>query len=283
MQVAYYPGCTLYQKAQIFNYTVKETAKILGIELKELNKWYCCGAVFSQVKDNLINLVASVRNLITCKKENCDKLMMVCSGCYNTHKRVNKLIIEDEVKRQTICDFLEEEYNGEIEILHYLELLKKYIGFNNIRNKIKQEINLKVGCYYGCLLLRPRKEIGFDNYETPTILEEFVVNCLVAEVINFPKKIDCCGSYLIVHRKEDVINCSYSILQNALKNGAEAIITSCPLCFFNLEYTQKEKAINLPIFYFTELLHLALGLGRLNFEETHIIEPYSLLIEKKII
>jgi heterodisulfide reductase subunit B len=49
--------------------------------------------------------------------------------------------------------------------------------------------------------------------------------------------------------------------------GADAIVTACPLCQINLDMRQKDiekkfgESYGLPVFYFTQLLGLALGLA----------------------
>ena len=67
--------------------------------------------------------------------------------------------------------------------------------------------------------------------------------------------------------EETALKLNREILQCAIDNGAEAIVTTCPLCHFNLEGYQDRinkvsgTAINIPILYFTQLLGIALGLS----------------------
>jgi heterodisulfide reductase subunit B len=62
-----------------------------------------------------------------------------------------------------------------------------------------------------------------------------------------------------------VEDCILKIVRYAVKNGAEAITTSCPLCNFNLDWSQqviaeKDKTYKqVPIFYLSEIMALALG------------------------
>ncbi|MCX7615781.1 MAG: disulfide reductase, partial [Clostridiales bacterium] len=48
-----------------------------------------------------------------------------------------------------------------------------------------------------------------------------------------------------------------TIMASAVEKGAEAMITACPLCMYNLETNSTEQT--LPVYYFTELLAEALG------------------------
>lgn len=270
MKYAYYPGCTLYSKARDFDVSGRACASALGIELEELPNWTCCGTTYPLVTDNLITLVSPVRNLATAKKQRQD-LVTFCAFCYNVFKRTNYRVRKDSDSRQKINDFLredvEEPYAGEINVFHLLELLRDKIGFENIRAKAKRPLDgLKIACYYGCMLLRPKDEMNLDDIESPRIMDD-LMRIIGASPIDFPFKTECCGSYLGVSSIDAALDCSYKVINSAIKNGAEAISVSCPLCFFNLE-TRQEEIIKrfrniepIPVYYFTELLGLALGLS----------------------
>jgi len=44
MELSYYPGCSLEATAKEYNLSAMAACKALGIELKELEDWICCGA-----------------------------------------------------------------------------------------------------------------------------------------------------------------------------------------------------------------------------------------------
>ncbi|OGX18492.1 MAG: hypothetical protein A3K83_05960 [Omnitrophica WOR_2 bacterium RBG_13_44_8b] len=289
MKIPYFPGCTLTNKAKGLNETAKECLKTLGVELIELENWYCCQANFSLQEDNLMNHLAPVRTSISARKEG-DKLVVLCSTCYYVLKRVNYLMEKDEVKRKTVFDFLEEEYRGPTQIVHFLEIIRDQIGFVQLREKVKVALkDLAVAPYYGCQLLRPHKELAFDHPEAPTIFEEFL-NALGCKVIDYPFKTECCGAFLTVSQQEAVEDCVLRILQYAVKNGAETITTSCPLCNFNLDWSQegiakKDKEFKkVPILYLTEIMALALGVRISDAVwDEHVVDPRPLLERKGIL
>ncbi|MDY6964698.1 MAG: CoB--CoM heterodisulfide reductase iron-sulfur subunit B family protein [Halobacteriota archaeon] len=279
MKVVYYPGCTLPTKASNFESSFLAVAEKLDIEIVEIEGWTCCGAVFPLVTDNIMNLVAPARNLAKARKLG-DKVTTLCAFCYNVLKRTNRVIREDKEKREKLNLFLEEDYEGDLKIVHPLEILRDDIGFENL--KIEKALDLKVAPYYGCKLLRPFDEIGMDSPEAPTIFEDFLraVGC---EPVIFPQRTKCCGSYLSVSSTDVAIGCSDSILNSALENGADAMALTCPLCLFNLELAQKSREgpiKEIPVFYFTELLGLALGL-EIKIEK-HFSDPLPLLESKNI-
>lgn len=278
MKYSYYPGCTLYAKAKGFDETTKACAKVLGIELVEVPDWTCCGSTYPLVTDNIMSLVAPVRNLAYSRKES-ENLITLCAFCYNVLKRTNFRIKKDLESQKKINGFLEEDikspYLGEVRVLHLLEILKDIDLGKHVQKKLE---GLKVAPHYGCMLLQPAEEMEFDDPEEPEVLEKFLIN-LGAEAIDYPHQTECCGSYLTVSSEGAVAACSNRILDSAIKQGAEILITSCPLCHYNFDQRSK-----IPILYFTQLLAIALGMdgGICRFED-HRVDPRPKLSEKNLL
>ncbi len=123
------------------------------------------------------------------------------------------------------------------------------MGYEKIKEKVKKPLNKKVAPYYGCLLLRP-KEIAIDNPENPKILHN-VLEAIGSEVIDMPYKTECCGAYLQVSSPSTASKLSADIIRSSQIKGAEIIVTSCPLCYFNLKNVAENK---IEIHYFSKLL-----------------------------
>jgi heterodisulfide reductase subunit B len=291
MKIIYYPGCTLYTKAKNLGDLGVASAAKLGIELVELENWTCCQAAFPLASDNIMGLISPSRIIINAEKEG-SVLTTLCSFCYNVLKRTNHVLKNDPVKRAKICEFLEEEYKGEIEVLHFLEVLKDNVGFESIEKKVTKKLNdLSLVPYYGCQMLRPESVLKLDDPEKPKILDNFLMS-LGCSVIDFPFKVECCGSYQIINKdvRDAALSCSHNILKSAVSQGAEAIALSCPVCYYNLD--KKQNEINskygdfksIPILYFTELLGMALEVDKnlLDFSK-HAIDPRPLLAKKGLI
>lgn len=256
MKLNYYPGCTLKTKAKDLDRYARVSAEKLGFPLEEIPVWQCCGAVYPTAKDEIATKLSAVRSL-EYSKNNGGKLITLCSACHNVIKRVNCDMKNDEnikTKVNNYCKF-EEDYAGETEVLHYLEMLKTVVGFDNIKKAVVNPLNKKVGAYYGCLLLRPSKEMAFDNPENPTIIEEFI-SAIGGTPVKYPMRNECCGAYVALKDTELPKKRSQMVLDSALEHGAEMVITACPLCLYNLEQNGGGK---LPVKYFTELLADALG------------------------
>jgi heterodisulfide reductase subunit B len=291
MNISYYPGCTLKTTAKNFEKPAIASMENLGHKMIELPRWNCCGTVHSLAIDDLMHQLAPVRTLIRVSESGADKVVTLCAMCYNTLKQTNEIILEDNEKRDRINNFLDEEkdYTGNVSVLHFLELLRDEIGFNEIRDKVKKPLEgLKISPYYGCLLLRPIG-IGIDDIEAPRVMEDFI-EALGGESVESPFKIECCGSYHTVNNIRPVVERTKMIVDDSISRGANAIIVGCPLCFFNLDSRQREvKARHnefnfIPIFYFTQILAIALGLDKkvCGFNE-HFVDPRPILLDKNLI
>ncbi|MBN2707127.1 MAG: CoB--CoM heterodisulfide reductase iron-sulfur subunit B family protein [Deltaproteobacteria bacterium] len=290
MKYSYFPGCTLYTKAKKLDDAGRECSRKLGFELDELPDWTCCGATFPLTNDYHIAMSGPTRILADTKDRGDNKLVTLCSVCFNVLKRTNNVMRNDEERRSKITDFIERQYHGEVDVLHYLQVLRDEIGFKVLQEKVVKPLaGLKVACYYGCLLLRPVKEIALDAMENPTIFEDFV-RALGGEPVPFPYRIECCGAFQTVHSMTTATRCSRDILRNASGNGADLVITTCPLCQFNLddrqaEIVQSDAAFKtIPVVYFTQLLAIALDLPAedLGFER-NLIDPLPLLRDKGLV
>lgn len=267
MKISYYPGCTLKTKARNLDRAAIASLTALGVEVTEIDRWNCCGAVHSLTADDLIHQVGPVRNLIRAKEQGAKKLVTLCSMCYNTLARANLIMRTDEVKRATINRFMTEEidYEGEVEVVHFLTFLQEEIGWQAVKEKVKVPLTgLSVAPYYGCTLQRPA-DVGiepFGRYDLMTGLLE----ALGATVMPFNAADKCCGSYQVLGSPAGQNSAGAAILNLAAGAGIEALATSCPLCEYNLGKQQQlmlengRIARNVPTYYFTQLLAVALGL-----------------------
>ena len=257
MKYSYYPGCTLKNKAKDLDRYARASASVLGFELEEIKDWQCCGGVYPLGSDEIATKLSSVRALNQAK-ENGQTLVTICSACHHVLKRVNDDMAHVEDIRTKANNYmqLEEAYAGETNVLHYLEVLRDEVGFDKLREKVVKPLTgIKIGAYYGCLLLRPGKIMAFDDPENPSIMEEFI-RALGAEPVVYPYRNECCGAYISLKEKEMSENMCHKIEESAKGFGADMLITACPLCKYNLS---KNSSDGLPVYYFTELLAEALG------------------------
>ena len=256
MKISYYPGCTLKTQAKDLDKYARLSAAALGVEMEEIENWQCCGAVYPTARDEIATKLSAVRAL-DYAKHNGGKLLTLCSACHNVIKRVNDDMKNDENIRFKANNYLklDEPYGGETQVLHYIELLRDVVGFDEIAKKVVNPVGKKIGAYYGCLLLRPSKVMAFDKPENPTVLEDFI-KAIGATPVKYAMRNECCGAYVGLKNENLAENSCQRIVKNALDNGAEVIVTACPLCYYNL---RKHCGDKIEVVYFTELLADALG------------------------
>jgi heterodisulfide reductase subunit B len=148
-------------------------------------------------------------------------------------------------------------YDGSTEVLHFIELIRDEIGFDELKKKVVNPLTgRKVGAFYGCMVLRPGKVLAFDDPENPTIIEDFI-KALGATPVTYPYRNECCGAYVALEDKAPAEKQVDRALNSAIAAGCEELITACPLCMYNL--VENATAHKLPVKYFTELLAEALG------------------------
>ena len=171
-----------------------------------------------------------------------DKVTTLCAICYNVLKRTEFSLRKHPEQLERINWFVSTDettagqtYTGKVQVTHFLQQLRDDLGWKALSERVTQPLKgLKVAPYYGCLLLRPPAEIGLDDPDQPTILAD-LLTALGAEPVDFPFKGECCGSYLAVNKPDVPAALSGTIVESAAKHGAQAIVTACPLCQYNLD------------------------------------------------
>ena len=263
MKVAYFPGCTLKNKAKALDFYARECAEVLGVELEEIKDWQCCGGVFTSAGDEIATKLSSVRALKAARDYN-NTLVTVCSACHNVIKQTNNAILTDETFRTRVNTYInEDDYNGETKAVHYLELLRDTIGFDKVKECVKKPLEgKKIAAYYGCMLLRPNSVMAMDDPENPSVMED-LIKALGATPVIYPMRNECCGGYVVMENEKLAETKSKNVTDSAKKMGADVIVTACPLCKYNLE----KNGTDVPVVYLTELLAEAFGIKEENNEQ----------------
>lgn len=260
MKVSYYPGCSLHGTAKEYDLSTRLVSNHLGIELEELPDWSCCGASSGHSVNENISLLLPCRNIAIADKFGLD-LVTPCAACFNRLKTGEAALREDSEKRKEIEDILDFKFKGRFKIYHLLDYILNVVTIEKVKEKAVNPLKeLKVACYYGCLIVRPNKVTQCDLAESPEELDGLMsgIGCSVRE---WSYKNECCGAGLSLIKGEIVENLVDRLITTAKRTGADAIVTACPLCQANLEMRQTKE---FPIFYFTELLGVAFGLKEIN-------------------
>lgn len=256
---SYYPGCSLHSTSKEYDLSFKKICEILGIEIKELKDWICCGTSSRISPSSLLSSSLPVLNLVKAENEGKD-LLVPCAACFY---RLKAGALELKENKEKFKEIFKEDFKEEVKVLHPLEILINYK--EKIKKLKKKALNFKAVCYYGCLLTRPPKIMQFDNPENPQIMEK-ILFYLNIPTLDWSYKVDCCGANYALTRTDIAKKLTRDILRNAKDVGADIIVVACPLCQSNLDLRQREiekenkEEFNLPILYFTQVMGLAFGL-----------------------
>ncbi len=263
---AYFPGCSLEKMAQGYHLSAVETTRKLDVELVELEDWNCCGATTYFHIDELLSYTLVARNLAMAEKMGLD-LVAPCSACYKNAFFTTVYLKNEPDLAEHINFALKEDnlqFSGKINVYHLIQVFVNQIGLEKIRAQVVHPLtDLPVAPYYGCQILRPRKD--HEDVEHPRFFED-LLSAIGAKPIDFPPKLRCCGGSLIITSREAALSMVYTLLQSAVEREAKVIATACPLCQVNLECYQNQvnqeygTRFSMPVMYFTQLIGLAFGI-----------------------
>ncbi|MEW6068446.1 MAG: CoB--CoM heterodisulfide reductase iron-sulfur subunit B family protein [Nitrospirota bacterium] len=291
MQIAYYPGCSLHASSKLYDIQCKKVLKVLGIDLKEIEDWNCCGATSAGKTDEFLSVALPARNLGIADATGLSEILIPCSSCYSRTLVSQKILSEDPELRNKINTELSKKVQGKIKILSILDILVSKANSGEIAGKlIKKWEGLNPACYYGCLLTRFPCDIQIsESIENPHGMET-VCKVFGAEPIEWNYKTDCCGASAIVNDTDTSLILTSKIIKDAVARGANCFVTTCPMCQMNLDAYQDHVSERygiqkkMPVFFITELLGIAMGLTPRELQiDRHFVDAFGLLKELKLI
>lgn len=279
MKYLYYPGCSLKGAAIDYDESFQAVASSLGIEIKEMEDWECCGATVAKSVDKELSETLPLSTLKSADKEEKD-LLMLCPSCYVNHLQV-------KLKAQDDKAFMEQLSLGQIpEIKQLLEVLAFDVDVEEIKKLVIKPLKgIKVLPYYGCLTVRPFRLGGKESHENPKVMEN-IIEATGAQPVFFPYKVDCCGGTLLLSKEKTALKLCANILKQAKKLSPDCIVVSCPLCHFMLDAKQRtiekelKEKLNLPVLYITQLLGLALGIDEKKLGIQRLVTSPKRLLQK---
>ena len=264
MRIGYYPGCSLLGSSREFDESVRALAGAIGLELVAVPDWNCCGASSAHVLDHKLSLALPAKILAQAEAAGLTEVLAPCAACYNRLTSARAELVADPAASAEIASIIEMPVTGRVKVVNVLEVLDRFQEV--IKAKTVAPLGRKLACYYGCLLVRPPRVVGFDRAEDPQSMDR-LLKLSGAEPIEWNFKTECCGAAFSVTRTDLVARMSGKIVADAVKHGAEAIVVACPMCHSNLDMRRPEinaalgADYQLPVLFITQALGLALGLA----------------------
>lgn len=259
----YFPGCSLRATGVAYEESLLELFRVLGMPLEELEDWNCCGATSYMAVDEGSAFLLSARNLSIASERGGRDLMAPCAACYlELRKTQDHVEHYPEIRKQVEAGLgvagLKPFHN--VKVRHPLEILYTDLGVAKLKaSVVRKWQGGKIACYYGCQAVRPYHEV--DRPHDPMRLDE-LMNAAGAKTVDYALKTKCCGGTLTGTIHDVGVHLNELLILEAVRKGAECIVTICPLCQFNLDTYQAEmkgSKLDIPILYFTQVLGWALG------------------------
>jgi heterodisulfide reductase subunit B2 len=262
--LGYFPGCSLVSSACEYDRSLRAVAAGLGIELREVPDWLCCGATSAHAVDRDAAWCLAADTLSKARHAGIDHVLAPCAMCYQRLASV----VHEMKRRPELAVRLAEAFGDSpgLEQVKPLSVLD-WLG-NGVTDRLEPLVvrpltGLRVACYYGCLLVRPPKITGIREVEAPRQLEQ-VVTRLGGQPVRWNMCTECCGASFALSRKEAVLRQGRLIFDAARRAAADVFCVACPMCHANLDMRQGQMGIapaeQLPVLYLTQLMGWAMGL-----------------------
>jgi heterodisulfide reductase subunit B2 len=265
VDIGYYPGCALHGSSNDYGSSVRACLAALGVELRELDDWICCGATAAHSLNHLLAIALPARNLAIAERDGLPDLLAPCPMCSMELMKAGSALAASAELRRQVSDIVELNVTGGTRVLNLIQILQK-VGLEQIQAKaVRPLAEFHPACYYGCLLTRPPKTLQFDDCEQPSSMET-ILRALGASPVEWNMKTECCGAGMTMADEDVVLDLSHKILGNAEQHGGDCMVVACPMCHVNLDMKQPDVERrygcrhDLPVYYLSDLVGLAVGL-----------------------
>jgi heterodisulfide reductase subunit B2 len=265
--LAYYPGCSLHGTSGELDSSFRASAAALGLTLREIPGWECCGNTAAHSINRLLAAALPVNELAKVRHDmQLDAVAVPCAACYSRFK-AGAHEVEDPEVAADVKAVVGRSYEGGVAVHNLVDVYHDAVGLDGLAAKVTRPFaGLKVACYYGCLLTRPPKVTLAEDPEYPTHMDA-VVKALGCEPVDWNYKTDCCGASLALTEQGIVDDLVGRILADAKACGAQAVAVACPLCQVNLDGRQSEIARkkgdwqSIPVIFLSQLVGRAIGVS----------------------
>ena len=267
MRYALYPGCAAKGATPELYQSTMAIIGRLGIEVTELTAASCCGAGVVGEADPEGALALSARTFAQAERLGLD-VMTICGTCQGVMGGANRKLKADSALLELVNALLQPEglsYRGTVQVKHLLWIVVREVGLAKLKDEVEVTLgDLRLAPFYGCYILRPSWDLGFDDPENPNSLEK-VIRAVGAEPVDYTGKVKCCDFPIILEKENIALTMNGTNLKEAKDACANAMVTPCPLCHMSLDIYQERAArtvgakLELPVLHLPQMLGLAMG------------------------
>ena len=277
MKYALYPGCAAKGATPELYLSTMAIIGRLGIDVVELAAASCCGAGVVTEADPDVALALNARTFAQAEALGLD-VMTICGTCQGVMSAANRRFKTESGLLDRINRLLEPEgvqYRGRVQVKHLLWIVVREIGLTRLRGLVSVPMReFRIAPFYGCYILRPSWDLGFDDPENPQSLEK-VISAVGGEPVAYTGRTQCCGFPIILEKEAIAVAMAGNHMKEAKDGGADFMVTPCPLCHMSLDIYQERAgravntSLNLPILHLPQLLGLAIGVPAKNLGVSH--------------
>ena len=267
IRYALYPGCAAKGATPELYQSTMAILGRLGIEVTELVASSCCGAGVVGEADPEGALALCARTFAQAERLGLN-VMTICGTCQGVMGGANRKLKGDPALLERVNTLLQPEglaYGGTVQVKHLLWIVVREVGLEKLKDEVEVRLgDLRLAPFYGCYILRPSWDLGFDDPENPDSMEK-VIRAVGAEPVDYGGKIKCCGFPIILEKETIALTMNGTNLKEAKDAGADAMVTPCPLCHMSLDIYQERAArtvgakLELPVLHLPQMLGLAMG------------------------
>ena len=271
-EYSYYPGCSSQDGASSSNLkrSIDTMCEVLDVKLNEIPDWNCCSASIGYGSGGVLpRMSLSARNIALSEQHNPGQdIVATCAACWLATKEAAERFKEDENFFQEANTVLAEanlKMTNQTPIRHMCEVLIEDIGYEALSEGVKKPLEgVKIAGYVGCQTNRPFGIAG-ESFENPKYLDKMIETVGAEACDNYEKKVSCCGGALAFSEPEKSQALIKEIIESAYDNGADMIVTPCPVCQMNTEVYQEQinakygTKFKMPVVYYSTLLSVAYG------------------------
>ena len=270
MKYAYFLSCINESMTREVDRSLNLWKKDLGLELVNLKKGTCCGGSNLDFVSPDHFIVINGRNIALAEQMGLD-LVTSCSTCLLTLRRAKQILDSSPEKRELVNAHLADEglhYGGASDIKHLLWVITEDYGLERLAAKVTAPLRgVRFAPFYGCHILRPSALLGRDDPAAPSSLDR-LVETLGGSTVEYSSRNKCCGFHTLLVAEKQSLAMTRNALEDALRAGADYIVTPCPLChtafdaYQNKALAGRKAARNIPVLHLSQMVGLALGYSR---------------------
>ena len=230
----YFVGCTSSYRQKNIASATANILKKLGTNFTILDDEWCCGSPLQRTGQSEFAKECAEHNIEEFKKTGVKRVVTSCAGCY-------RMLVKDYKEKYG--------FDYDFEIIHFPVFLLDLLNKDEL--KMEKSINRTVTYHDPCHIGR---HMGI--YNPPRELLEKIPGIELKEMVRIKENAWCCGSGGGVKSSFNdlAMFAAKERCDEAMRTGAEAIVSTCPFCWRNLNDAIEENKLNLKMYDLVELV-----------------------------